>query len=246
MGGDTDGHGTHVAGIVGAMHNDAQTIGVSPQASLLSVKCLSPSTFYSCLRAVRYAAGLDQNGVEVSPTPRAKVVNMSWGWDKTIESQCPSCVETITTVMNEAWGRGLVLVAAAGNSGNRRGSGDNVGYPGRVGNVIAVAATERNDRRASFSSTGPAVDLAAPGVGIVSSYLGGGTASLSGTSMASPHVAGVAALVISSGRTDGTNTAVRHQLETTADDLGASGIDSHYGKGLADAQEAATGMVTTP
>ena len=240
VGGDTDGHGTHVAGVVGATDNGGQTIGVSPKASLLSVKCLSPSTFNSCLRAVRYAGGLNQNGGQVSP-PRAKVVNMSWGWSRSLERQCRSCVRTIEAIMNEAWGRGLVLVAAAGNEGMGTGRGDNVGYPARVdSSVIAVAATDWTDVRASFSSTGPSVDLAAPGVGIVSSYLGGGTADLMGTSMASPHVAGAAALVISSGITNNSNSAVRNRLEATADDLGTSGRDSQFGLGLVDAQQAAT------
>ena len=241
VGGDTDGHGTHVAGIVGATDNGAQTIGVSPKVSLLSVKCLSPSTFNSCLRAVRYAGGRDQNGTKVSAS-RAKVVNMSWGWSRNLERQCRSCVRTIEVVMNQAWNDdGLVLVAAAGNEGISTGRGDNVGYPARVdSSVIAVAATDWTDVRASFSSTGPSVDLAAPGVGIVSSYLGGGTADLMGTSMASPHVAGAAALVISSGITNNSNSAVRNRLEATADDLGASGRDSQFGLGLVDAQQAAT------
>lgn len=246
-GDDTDGHGTHVAGTVGATANGSQVIGVAPGAAILSVKCLAPSTFFSCLRAVRYAAGLDSNGVEVS-NPRAPVVNMSWGWDKRLEKQCPSCVQTIRSIMEEAWKRGLVLVAAAGNSGNVKGSGDNVGYPGRVEVVMAVAATDRNDKRASFSSTGPSVDLAAPGVGILSTTMGGGTGTMSGTSMASPHVAGTAALVVASGIGDSNrdgriNDEVRGRIEATADPLGAA---SNYGRGLVDAQQSATEIEIRP
>ena len=243
---DTQGHGTHVAGTVAATHNSSQVIGVSPEASLLSVKCLDPSTFYSCLRAVRYAGGLDSNGNVVS-SPRAQVVNMSWGWDKNLQQQCSSCVQTITAIMDEGWGRGLVLVAAAGNAGNVKGNGDNVGYPARVGSVIAVAATNKDDSRASFSSTGEAVELAAPGVSILSTYLSSGTTTMSGTSMASPHVAGTAALVLAAN-SGWSNSQVRTQLQSTAEDLGSSGRDSHYGYGLVDAQRAAVpeGPVNNP
>jgi PKD repeat protein len=109
-----------------------------------------------------------------------------------------------------------------------------VDYPARYDSVIAVAATDSNDNRASWSSTGSAVELAAPGVSIKSTYLGGRYAIKSGTSMACPHVAGTAALVIASGEGD-----VRPCLQQTADDLGAPGKDNLYGYGLVDADEAA-------
>jgi len=235
---DGDGHGTGVAGIIAAVDNDIGTIGVAPQAKVLSVNCFEPATFFSCLRAVRYAAGLDQNGNEVSP-PRARVVNMSWGWDKRLEKQCPSCVTTINAIMEEAWGRGLLLVAAAGNSGNCKGSGDNVLFPARLDKPIPVAATQRNDARPCFSSTGPslAVDgLAAPGVSIESPWFGG-YRTWSGTSASTPHVSGVAALVLSKNGTL-TNADVKGLLLRNAQDLGAAGADSQYGWGLVRADKA--------
>jgi len=142
-------------------------------------------------------------------------------------------------------------VAAAGNSGTPPGKGDNVGYPARWDSVIAVAATDKNDNRASFSSTGPAVELAAPGVAINSTLPGNSYGAYSGTSMASPHVAGTAALVIASGITDSNgngliNDEVRLQLQGTAIDLGDPGRDSKYGYGLVDAAAAAGGGVEPP
>ena len=216
-GADTNGHGTHVAGTVAAAHNDALVVGVSPQAHLLSVKCLSPSTFWSCLRAVRYAGGLDSNGNVVND-PLAKVVNMSWGWKKGLDKQCPSCVTAINTIMEEAWARGLLLVASAGNSGVCGGKTDTVGYPARLDKPIAVAATTTDDKSPCWSSTGPSLDLAAPGVNILSTKLGGGTTTMSGTSMSAPHVSGVGALVLSKNVTL-TNAAVKAILLKTAQDL---------------------------
>jgi hypothetical protein len=137
------------------------------------------------------------------------------------------------------------LVASAGNSGNPPGKGDNISYPAAYDSVIAVAATEQSDKRASWSSTGSELELAAPGVDIYSTYKGGGYATLSGTSMASPHVAGTAALVWAKNPT-WSNDAVRTQLQNTADDLGAIGWDSKYGYGLVDAAGAAEVETSLP
>lgn len=242
-----DGHGSGVAGIIAAVDNEIGTIGVSPRATILSVNCFEPATFFSCLRAVRYAGGLDQNGNVVS-SPRASVVNMSWGWDKTLETQCPSCVTTINAIMEEAWGRGLLLVAAAGNAGNCQGSGDNIIIPGRLDKPMPVAATQSNDVRACFSSTGPSLagdGLAAPGASVESPWFGGYT-TWNGTSAATPHASGVGALVLSKDGTL-TNGQVKNLLLRTAQDLGASGADSQYGLGLVRADQATgTGSVSPP
>jgi len=233
--GDNDGHGTGVAGIVAAANNDAGTVGVSPSARILAINCFEPGTFFSCLRGVYYAAGRDQNGVKVAP-PRAQVVNMSWGWNDRDLNRCASCKTTIQTVMANTWSDGLVLVAAAGNAGNRRGTGDNVIWPARTGIPIAVAATDSANQRASWSSTGAQVDLAAPGVSIHSPYGNGAYATWNGTSAASPHVAGTAALVLSA--VSASNTQVREVLLSTACNLGATGVDAQYGNGLARADRA--------
>ena len=129
----------------------------------------------------------------------------------------------------------MTLVGAAGNDGRWNGRGDNVIYPARYNNVIAVAATDSNDNRASFSSTGPDVELAAPGVNILSTLPGGTYGYKMGTSMACPHVTGTAALVIASDPLL-SNDQVRQILRDTADYLG----DPYkYGYGLVDADGAA-------
>jgi subtilisin family serine protease len=229
---DDNGHGTHVAGIIAAIDNDVGVIGVGPQAHLYAVKVLSRTGSGWVSDIIEGIQWSIQNGMQV--------INMSFGTS--------SDVQSFHDALTAAYNAGIVLVAAAGNSG----PGDNtVLYPAKYAEVIAVSATDSTDAIASFSSRGPEVELAAPGVSINSTYKGGTYKVLSGTSMASPHAAGTAALVIASGVTDTNgnglvNDEVRAKLQTTADDLGTAGIDNSYGYGLVDAQEAATGEQTLP
>jgi subtilisin len=220
---DDHGHGTHVAGIVGAVDNgdvDTGVVGVAPEASLYAYKVLnaSASGVYSDVIAALDQAVLD--GMEVA--------NMSLG-----SSEDPG--QIVHDACDNAAAAGIVLVAAAGNSGKRNGSGDNIIYPARYSSVIAVAATTSSDDRAYFSSTGPDLELAAPGYNIYSTIPGGWYGYESGTSMACPHVAGTAALIIHCGISD-----VRGRLSSTADDLGPQGFDMLYGYGLVDDVEAST------
>src|SRR5690606_2557257 len=133
--------------------------------------------------------------------------------------------------LQNAQAANVVIVAAAGNSG----SGSNtVGWPARNAETIAVAATTSTNARASFSSTGPDVEIAAPGQSIYSTYPGG-FATMSGTSMAAPHVAGAAALLANCGHSA---SQIRSILTSTADDLGSTGRDNQFGYGLLDVDEA--------
>lgn len=227
---DDNGHGTHCAGIVAAVDNEIGVIGVAPGASLYAAKVLdaSGSGSYSTIIA----------GIDWAVTQGVHIISMSLGGDSGLSSFENAC--------NNAYSAGVLVVAAAGNDykGNSRIEWDTVDYPARYSSVIAVGATDSNNIKASFSSTGPAVELAAPGVSIFSTYLGG-YATASGTSMACPHVAGAAALVFASpanpGDTDGWQASeVRAKLTATADDLGAAGFDYWYGYGLVDADEAAS------
>jgi subtilisin family serine protease len=214
---DDNGHGTHCAGIVAAEDNGEGVVGVAPGAHLYAVKVLDSggSGYGSDVIA----------GIQWSVTNNMDVISMSLGSDF-------GSISLKTACDNAYYSSGVLLVAAAGNDGNPPGKGDNVDYPAGYDSVIAVAATDRSDNRASFSSTGSAVELAAPGVSIYSTWRNGGYATKSGTSMACPHVAGTAALVIGD---------VRQRLRDTADDLGPTGFDTKYGYGLVDADGAALG-----
>ena len=174
---DDNGHGTHVAGTIAAIDNAIGVVGVAPAAKLLAAKGLdrSGSGFASDL-----AETIDECRVR-----GARVINMSWG------SSSPS--QTIYDAIIRAYDSGIILVAAAGNN-----SGP-VGYPAAFPQVVAVSATDSNEGFATFSSFGVEVGNSAPGVGILSTWRRDKYATLSGTSMASPHVAGVAALMLSSG-----------------------------------------------
>ena len=241
--GDDDyGHGTHVAGTVAALDNDIGVVGVAPEAYLYAVKVLSSSGsgwWSDVISGIEYAVDPNEDG---DLSDRMDVINMSLG-----SRSGSSALQLACNAANDA---GIVVVAAAGNSGNSWAYGDRVLYPARYDSVIAVAATDSSDERAYFSSTGPDVELAAPGYSIVSTAMGGGYTTKSGTSMASPHVAGLAALVIASGIEDTDNglinDEVRERMQETAIELGDPGRDNEYGYGLINAPAAATLTNHTP
>ena len=217
---DDAGHGTHCAGIVAAEDDGSGVVGVAPEAHLYGVKVLNSS-------GIGYVTDVIA-GINWSVQNDMQIISMSLGGGNSVSKEA-AC--------DAAYNAGIVVVASAGNSGNPPGMGDNVGYPAAYSSVIAVAATASNDKRARWSSTGPDVELAAPGVSIYST-VPGGYGTKSGTSMACPHVAGTAALVMAAY--PGWNSSqVRQQLRDTADDLGAAGRDNLYGYGLVDADEAA-------
>lgn len=202
---DTNGHGTHTAGTVGARTNNG--VGVASigwNTSLMIGKVLnnSGSGAYSDIA----------DGIYWAAANGAKVINMSLGGS--------GGSSTLLNAVNSAWSSGLVIVAAAGNNGNTAPS-----YPAYYANCIAVAATDSSDRRASFSNYGSWVDCAAPGVNIASTYPGNSYVYMSGTSMASPNVAGLAALVWSTGY-GYSNSSVRSRITSTGD-LVTSGFGSY-------------------
>ncbi|MEK7399378.1 MAG: S8 family peptidase, partial [Candidatus Poribacteria bacterium] len=226
---DDNGHGTHVAGTVAAEDNNSGVVGVAPKAKLYALKVLGANgsgNYGDVIAALQWCVN---NGIQVT--------NNSYG-----SSADPGF--TVHDAFDAAYTAGIINIAAAGNSGNRKGTGDNVIYPAKYNTVVAVAATDSSNKRATFSSTGPKVELSAPGVSIKSTIPGGGYAIYSGTSMASPHVAGTAALVIASGVIGPAN--IRAQLQATADNLGTPGRDSLYGYGLVDADGAVLGTGLAP
>lgn len=218
---DDNNHGTHIAGTIAALDNDIGVIGVAPEAYLYAAKVLDSigSGYISDVIA----------GIQWSVNNYMRIANMSLG------SRVPN--RSLKNACDNAYNQGLLIVAAAGNSGNSSGTGNNIDYPARYDSVIAVAATDINDKRATFSSTGPAVELSAPGVNINSTLRNNRYGTASGTSMATPHVTGTAALILAYNPSL-TNIQTRVRMQITTIDLGISGKDNLYGYGLVNATKA--------
>jgi subtilisin family serine protease len=215
---DRHGHGTHVAGTIAARQNDVGVIGVAPQCRLLVAKVLSDDGAGSTDSVAR--------GVDWAVEQGADVLSLSLG--------SPRASRPIELAIERAVSAGRLVICAAGNDGRQAG----VNFPGRLASTVAVAAVDRHGRVAAFSSRGPEVDIAAPGEDVLSTFLDGGYARLSGTSMATPFVAGVAALVLAKHRRAGGATPVGSQrellehLRRTATDAGPRGHDPAYGWGI--------------
>ncbi len=217
-GDDDNGHGTMVAGIVGALDNDIGVVGVAPEAALYSVKVVD----YNGSALVSWIL----SGIQWATANSMQVINMSFGSPMNFP-------DTIKTALNNAYSAGIVIVAGAGNGGNPEGTGDNIWSPARYASVIAVGATDSLDARYIYSSTGYQLEVMAPGVDVYSTAMGGGYGNITGTSASSPHVAGAAALLIHDGMTS--NVDVRNRLRNSATDLGSAGWDTQYGNGLVNA-----------
>ncbi|WP_337134649.1 S8 family peptidase [Priestia megaterium] len=204
---DGNGHGTHVAGIAAALtENSLGIAGMAPSASLIPVRALDNS-----------GNGLLSNianAITYSTNAGAKVINLSLG-----SSQSSI---TLENAVNYAWNQGVVVIAAAGNEASSTPT-----YPAAYQNVIAVASTDNNDQKSDFSNFGNWVDLAAPGSTILSTYIGSYYAYLSGTSMAAPHVAGLAALLAAQGQT---NLQIRNTIQSTCDVIPGTGVYWTYGR----------------
>lgn len=219
---DDEGHGTHVAGIIGAAGNNG--IGVSGIAGIPGVKIMPVKVFNG-------TEGSDisiSDGIIWAADHGAKVINMSFG------SYFQS--DVLNDAIDYAYNKGIVLVAAAGNWASQE-----ISYPAALSKVIAVSATDRKDQLADFSSYGPQIDVSAPGKEIYSTYWdphkGSTYRELSGTSMASPMVAGLAAVILAQNPKL-TNDEVRQVIEESAADLGDPGWDTMFGYGRIDVQKA--------
>ncbi|MEK7561767.1 MAG: S8 family serine peptidase, partial [Patescibacteria group bacterium] len=200
------------------VNNSIGVVGVGHQIDLYAVKVLNKN-------GSGYVSDIIE-GIQWSMASGANVINMSLGTSSDIQS----FHDAVTAAKNS----GITVVAAAGNSG----PGDNtVIYPAKYPESIAVSATNSSNGQPSWSSRGPEVDLAAPGNSIYSTYKNGTYGTLSGTSMASPHAAGAAALVLAT-HPGFTPDQVLAKLQSTADFL--AGLSSNQqGSGLVDAEEAA-------
>ena len=216
---DDNGHGTHVAGIAGAKANNGIGIaGVCPGCSLLAIKVVTAD-----------GAGANSwiaNGISNAVSLGARVINLSLGG---LEAS-----QTILLAVQQAYQQGAIIVAASGNDGSSLTM-----YPAGFSEVIAVGATNQYGSRASFSSYGSHLELAAPGQVIYSTLPGNAYEAWNGTSMACPHVAGLAGLILSYDSTL-TNAEVRQIMNATAQDLGDSGRDAYFGYGRINALSALT------
>lgn len=173
---DDYGHGTHIAGIIGSTGRNAQLMGINPYVDFYIVKAFDNRGKGNLSDIIEGLDWLSRQQVEI--------INMSFSTKETNNS--------FRRAMQYLNGRGVVLVAAAGNDGGS----NSVNYPGRFPEVLAVTATDKQDRIAGFSSTGPEVDFCAPGVDIPSAWLDGKYEVRSGTSFAAPHLTGTVADLI--------------------------------------------------
>jgi subtilisin len=237
---DDHGHGTIVAGILAAILDEEGVVGVAPEASLYIGKVLNSG-----------GGGLFSDviaGIEWCVDNHVQIISMSFA--SSIDS--PS----VKSAVNAAYNSGALLVGAAGNSGNCAATGDTIRYPAKYSSVIAVGATFEDDTRTCISATGSTLELMAPGFQIMSTYPNNQYTMLnSGTSFATPHVAGAAALVWNSDETlwrslgytngDGiwTNVEIRTVLDSTALDLYVDGRDKKSGFGLVSVDIAALHLV---
>lgn len=198
---DTNGHGTHVAGIAAAIANNGIGIaGVAPKAVIQPVKVLTGEGSGSLSTVA--------NGIIWAVNHGAKVINLSLG--------SPIYSPTLQNAVDYAWNKQVIVVAAAGNVGTWMPN-----YPAYHPSTISVAATNQFDMKAPFSNFGKWVDVAAPGTNILSTYANSRYAILSGTSMAVPHVSGLAALLASQGKN---NRQIRSAILQQCDPI----IGTHF------------------
>lgn len=220
---DRDGHGTHVAGTIGARLDGKGVVGWAPECNIGVCKVLGDDGSGSSpdiARGIRYAA---ENG--------ADIINMSLGggFSQDIADACRDVIQ-----------QGVFVICAAGNEGSQ-GNRNTVGYPARLVETLAIASYRKDGRISDFSSRGPEVDMAFPGEDILSTWPNNTFRSISGTSMATPAACGLTALMLAAHRDDGIDFTIRNNRELRehwakhAQDVGAPGHDKTYGWGIPDA-----------
>ncbi|MDP5211477.1 S8 family serine peptidase [Pseudoalteromonas tunicata] len=218
---DGNGHGTHVAGTIAAIGGNNQgVVGVNPsgQLGLHIVKVFNDQG--------NWAYGSDLiKAISQCQAAGANITSMSLGGSGSSAAE--------RQAFDNSYAQGMLHIAAAGNDGN-----SSLSYPASYNSVVSVAAVDSSENKASFSQFNNQVEIAAPGVGVNSTWNNNGYKSISGTSMATPHVSGVAALVWSNNLSC-SNQQVRDAINKTAKDKGAAGRDTSYGFGLIQAKAAA-------
>lgn len=211
---DRQGHGTHCAGIILGCDNDFGIVGVAPKAELYIGKVLGDDGYGTIQGIIQ--------GIEWGIQQKVDIISMSLG-----SSVDPG--PAFHNVMKRARAAGIILVGATGNENTR------VGWPAAYDEVIAVGAIDAAMDRANFSNFGEEVAVAAPGVNVLSTYLNNAYAKLSGTSMATPMVAGAIALIQSFARKNGlvaNPEFILKMIQERSVDLGADGHDHYFGNGV--------------
>lgn len=220
---DDNGHGTHVAGTIAALDNDFGVVGIAPGSNIYALKALDKTGFGTTSSVVAAVDWAIQNKMDI--------VNLSLA----TSTDDP----VLKAIIQKAYSLNIMIVAAAGNDEHVTGEEENVGYPAKYEEVIAVSALNKDHTLASTSSVGMEVEFAAPGIAIISTlptrmekykdkY---GYTSMSGTSMAAPFVAAMAAIYMEK-YPDLSKADIRRLLQQNALDLGATGKDAKYGYGL--------------
>lgn len=212
---DFNGHGTHIAGIIGAKDNHFGTKGIAPDAELYALKVFDKSGIgytHDVIQAIDWAI---ENGMDI--------INMSLTSESNLSSY--------ETLIDRAYHNGILIVGAAGNKTETDVSIDNVQYPARYKNVIAVSSVDWDYKKGYFSSIGPAVEVSAPGVSIFSTHANNNYEYLQGTSMATAFVTGHLAL-LKEAYPQLTNEQLRKKMIDDSLDLGPKGRDSVFGYGF--------------
>lgn len=206
---DDLGHGTSVAGVISALNNGIGVIGVAPESKLYSIKVIDASggKLSNFIQGIQWAIDNDID-----------IIVMSLG----ISVDSPS----LKRMVDEAYAQGIILVAASGKEGQ-------LYYPAKYSSVIAVGSVNENNELTNENGAGEELEFVAPGANIISTSPEG-YGSFDGTSMATPHVAGVIAL-IKEGSPYLSNNEIRARLQRNAIDLGESGKDNYFGYGIVDA-----------
>lgn len=211
---DVDGHGTHVSGTIAASDNDEGVVGVAPKAEIFTARVFSTNgQFYSSNIIT---------ALQVCKDGGAQIISMSLGGPYAVSYEMQAYTD-----LHEKFG--IVTVAASGNTG-----GTDMLYPASYDNVISVGAVDWNYDRSSFSTKNSKVDVAAPGSSILSTWENGSYASVSGTSMACPHVSGVVALMMSANPS-ATTAQIFAALEASSENPNTKGRDDEMGYGIVNA-----------
>ena len=215
---DENGHGTHIAGIIGAEKNGIGVVGVAPRADLYVAKAFAADgkTDYEAI----------EKSVRFLRDRKVDVINMSFSSGYSTAKY--------RTLIWDTYRRGITVVCAAGNEGSH---GDNtIGYPASYPETVSVSAVDINKNIADFSSRGKAAEICAAGIDVYSTYLNGGYATLSGTSMACPIITGAVAILQAKGYLRYgrrlTPDEIRLLLNIYTEKPGSKGRDKSYGFGI--------------